>query len=316
MSNDTQRLLTLAQDRLRRGSRSMPRSTTLAELLAQEPDDADAHALLALCLVRRRRLYAADLEASRPPCGSNRSRRSRTSRLASVSTSPGAALQIRRIAPAACTADRIRPQPPATAGARCCTRCGDGARRPLNESNARARSHRTMSRTLPFAARLAFERGRRDDAGTPSPWKRWKSIPPTSIRSSCSARSRFARGRVDDARQHAVWALQNDPQGASALTLFAAIQGAQSLLLGLWWRFQSFVAGRQRTRTVHTSACRSSSSTGVLDIAFRYAERTTTGRTYLSYAWLGFCAYTWFAPVIFWRMLAKELRQVRLRKGF
>ena len=36
---------------------------TLARLLGQSPDDADAHALRALCLLRRKRLHAARLEA-------------------------------------------------------------------------------------------------------------------------------------------------------------------------------------------------------------------------------------------------------------
>jgi hypothetical protein len=38
--------------------------------------------------------------------------------------------------------------------------------------------------------------------------------------------------------------------------------------------------------------------------------------TMLSIGWLGFCVYTWFAPVLFYRSLRKELTQVHLREGF
>jgi hypothetical protein len=33
-------------------------------------------------------------------------------------------------------------------------------------------------------------------------------------------------------------------------------------------------------------------------------------------AWLAFCAYTWFAPTLFQRALAKELDEVELRDDF
>jgi len=36
----------------------------------------------------------------------------------------------------------------------------------------------------------------------------------------------------------------------------------------------------------------------------------------VSYGWLGICAYSWFAPVVYRRMLEKELQQVSLRADF
>ncbi len=38
--------------------------------------------------------------------------------------------------------------------------------------------------------------------------------------------------------------------------------------------------------------------------------------TALTYAWLATCAYTWFAPVLFRRMIDRELKTVRLDPDF
>ena len=36
----------------------------------------------------------------------------------------------------------------------------------------------------------------------------------------------------------------------------------------------------------------------------------------LSFAWLGFCVYTWFAPGIFMRSVKRELSTVKLRPDY
>ena len=64
MDIDHARSLELAQEQLQRGQ-ALAAIETLARVLGEDPEDADAHALLALCLVRRKRLHAARLEAAR-----------------------------------------------------------------------------------------------------------------------------------------------------------------------------------------------------------------------------------------------------------
>lgn len=51
------------------------------------------------------------------------------------------------------------------------------------------------------------------------------------------------RGDVSGAREHAVWALRTDGSDPDALRLLAVIKARESLLLGLWFRVGSVLAG-------------------------------------------------------------------------
>jgi hypothetical protein len=87
----------------------------------------------------------------------------------------------------------------------------------------------------------------------------------------------------------------------------------QSLLLGVWWRFNSYLT-RSTQRAI-----------GVL-VGMYLLQRTLSLwavihqremlQQLIAYGWLGICAYSWFAPVIYRRMLEKELAQVSLRPDF
>ncbi|WP_437929559.1 hypothetical protein WMF37_09900 [Sorangium sp. So ce291] len=51
------------------------------------------------------------------------------------------------------------------------------------------------------------------------------------------------RGDVSGAREHAVWALRTDRSHPDALRRLAAIKARERLLLGLWFRRSSALAG-------------------------------------------------------------------------
>jgi tetratricopeptide (TPR) repeat protein len=122
------------------------------------------------------------------------------------------------------------------------------------------------------------------------------------------------KGNVDAAREHAIWALQLDPNDEGARHLLSAIKARTSLLLGLWWRFQTFVGSGTEIRSI----------TVLLTMYLVYrataivleAQGQTALSNALPYAWLAFCAYTWVAPGLFLRALEKEMAQVRLRPEF
>lgn len=124
----------------------------------------------------------------------------------------------------------------------------------------------------------------------------------------------LARGDVAGAREHAVWALQQNAGDERALVLLAGVKARQSRLLGLWWRFNSWLSAGGEARAI------------VLAIALYLAFQVLSivllrqGRDTLSHvvdgAWLLFVAYTWVGPLWFQRKLKEELGEVRLARDF
>ena len=122
------------------------------------------------------------------------------------------------------------------------------------------------------------------------------------------------RGNVADAEGHARFALQHDATDHDGLTLWTAIKARKNPLMGLWWRFNSFVSLRSEKGQM-----------GVLIGSFVIVRLVVilAGalgwdgiERYVSLGWLAFCVYTWVAPVIFRRMLERELKSVILRNDY
>jgi tetratricopeptide (TPR) repeat protein len=124
----------------------------------------------------------------------------------------------------------------------------------------------------------------------------------------------LANGDIESAKENAIWALQLDPNDESALQLLVSIKARQSFLLGLWWRFQTFISSGSRTRAI------------VLLIGMFLLYRASTivleenklseWTSFVSAIWIAFCIYTWVAPSIFRRKLMNELKQVELKTSF
>jgi len=122
------------------------------------------------------------------------------------------------------------------------------------------------------------------------------------------------RDRLDEAREHAVWALQQNPASRSALRLIVTIKTRRSLLLGLWWRYSAWMGsiGDGRAIVVLLAAF----------VAYRFgvitADINGKGdlRDLIEVFWLGIVAYTWFGPALFTHSLKKELETVRMDRNF
>lgn len=124
----------------------------------------------------------------------------------------------------------------------------------------------------------------------------------------------LARGRISEAEQHARFALQHDAADRDALGLWTAIKARRNVLLGMWWRWNMFI-GLRSERSKIGILIGSFVLVRVMVIllgAYGYED----AETLLRQIWLGFCAYTWFAPAIFEWMLRRELRDVTLREDF
>ena len=121
-------------------------------------------------------------------------------------------------------------------------------------------------------------------------------------------------GEYREAREHAVAALQEDAQDEDALRLLGAVKARKNPFLGLWWRYEVWMASMQDKGQI-----------AVLLIAFVVYRVMTLvladfgldgAASIVRYAWLAIVAYTWVSPGIFKRMLEKDLEEVRLRDDY
>lgn len=120
----------------------------------------------------------------------------------------------------------------------------------------------------------------------------------------------LARGDAEAAERHARFVLDQDATDQGGLELWTAVKARRSKLLGVWWRWNTWISLRDDNRQVALLI-------GTF-IAVRIAIILTEELGYdaiarvLSLGWLGFCAYTWFAPELFRKWLKQELGSVRL----
>lgn len=296
--------------RLMRGGHVDQAIDVLTRLLGEAPDDADAHAALALCLVSRHRLHAAKLEAAQAlalePDGV-------LAHLAMASVSIA-----RREFPAAeahlDAARAIAPEHPENyrIAATLYRNWGRNARALEEIGKAHALDPDDPGILAQYGW-LMFLEGRREEArdfAERALQRDPEHVDALTLLGQCD----LAAGHVEDARGHAVWALQNEPGDEGALTLLAAIKARRSWLLGLWWRFHSWLTAGSSHRAIAllVGMYLAYRATGVT----LHVKQHDDAAAWLSYAWLAFCVYTWFAPAIFRRSLKREMETVRLRPDY
>jgi hypothetical protein len=81
-------------------------------------------------------------------------------------------------------------------------------------------------------------------------------------------------------------------------------------VLGLWWRANAYTVLRSERGQLALliGSFVVANLLIILAGAFGYEQLENV----LQLVWLAFCAYTWFAPGLFRRLLQQEIRQVRL----
>jgi Tfp pilus assembly protein PilF len=286
-------------------------ATELAQrALASDPDHAEAHATLALILLGARRLAAAAIEVR--------------AALALDAHDP----RIHHVAAAVLTAQRKLadawahclialegPDAPPEArvlGARICVLRGDRARARelLDEALAIDADHTGVLTQL---ARLDLAAGDLDAAAGHVALA-LRSDPVNRDTHVVAGLIDLARGDTVAAEQHARLVLAQDATDRDGLELWTAIQARRSRLLGTWWRWSMWVSLRDERRRIALligGFVLARVAIIVTDeLGFEAVSRA------LSLAWLGFCAYTWIAPAMFRRMLARSLGTVHLDPSF
>jgi Tfp pilus assembly protein PilF len=120
----------------------------------------------------------------------------------------------------------------------------------------------------------------------------------------------LAKGDDASAETHARFVLNQDAMHDAGLKLFTAIKAKRSPLLGVWWRWNTFISMRDDQRQI-ALLIGTFVIARILIIVTDELGYETLSR-FLSLGWLGFCAYTWFAPELFRSWLKAELGSVKL----
>ncbi len=122
------------------------------------------------------------------------------------------------------------------------------------------------------------------------------------------------RGQIEAARDHAVWAIRHDPTNDMALRLMAGIKARQSPFLGLWWRYNVWMNKIGSTRSILVLLL-AYVLYRILTMGFGDLGQQDAARI-VHFAWLGFVVYTFMGPTLFEKSLKKELSDVTLSRDF
>lgn len=278
--------------------------------LSEDPDDADAHAVLALVLLRQKRLHAAEheaqlaltLEAELP--------------LAHAAAA-SVALARRQFSRAEGHLQRLlelEPQEPDNLRLQARFYGLTGKQEQRREALMRALSFGPDDPyTLTALGDEALERGDLVEAER-------------RARETLAADAQFLdglvlmgqvhvrRGQLEEARDHALWALRQNASDPGALRLLVEIQARKSWVLGLWWRWATWMGTLSDTRgmlvLLGAFAAQRVATQAALDL------EAPTAATLIMLVWLGIVAYSWIGPSLFNRMLERELKGVKLDERF
>lgn len=298
-----------ARRQLARGD-SLGAIESLRQALGDDPDDPALHALLAAALLGARRRHAARHEAEQ-----------------AVALAPDLAVVHRTLGYVHLAFHELR------RATGCFERSVELAPDDPDAHLALGRLHRAAGRAA--QARVAIDRALQLDArdtdvlvalgeldldGGRTPAARARalealqSLPEHEGALELMGRVLLAEGRAEDAREHALAILRQDATNAGAIQLLCAAKARQSLLLGLWWRWNAFMSSLGDGRTVLVLVglyvAQRLGVTALRDLGMAEAAGG------VSTAWIAFAMYTWIGPGVFARSLAKELRAVRLRTDF
>ena len=280
----------------------------LKRALTENPDLAEAHAWLALCLLRKRRLHAAVVEAGLAlPLGPEQ--------LLSHLVGAEVALAKRDFKTAGRHIETLLAEAPENPAfyrvkARWLTLTGkrherlpvlEQARRLAPdepETLAELSSHFAETGELDRARQLAEQALRID--------------PENQSALVAMGWALLLCGDKAGAREHAVDALRKDPLAPDALALLTSIKSRSNPLLGAWWHYATWMERIGPTRSVIVLL----SAFVIYRLAVIVAQQQgATGlASGIQLAWLGVVVYSFVGPVLFRKALQRELQSIELRR--
>jgi tetratricopeptide (TPR) repeat protein len=280
----------------------------LKQLLSEDPDLAEGHAWLALCLLRKRRLHAAVVEAG-------------------LATTLGPELVLSHVVAAEVSLAKRdfkaaqnhiemvlaeAPENPAwhRLKARWLTLTGKrGERLPVLE---RARSLApddpetlaALSAHFADTGQIVQARQVADEALRLEPENHSALI--------AMGTALLLQGDTAAAREHAILALRAEPLAPDGLALLTSIKTRANPLLGAWWHYATWLERIGPTRSVIVLL----SAFVLYRIAVIAAQQEGAAglAAGIQLAWLGIVVYSFVGPTLFRKALRRELESVELRR--
>jgi len=122
------------------------------------------------------------------------------------------------------------------------------------------------------------------------------------------------KGNTEEALHLARFAISQDPNSSEALRLFCDIKTSQNLFLGLWWKINSKLS--------ILSPIKASIVLIIMFLFFNLLSQLMkdldliTLSKIFSYGWLLFVIYSWLGAPMYKRQLNKELKQFRFNNDY
>jgi tetratricopeptide (TPR) repeat protein len=309
MSDETRHdhLLARAGDRIAHGDLDHA-IEVLRQLLAEDPDHGPAHALLAVCLIDKKLLGPAEIEAQAAlDCDPEEP-------LAHIAR--GLVFEAERRFDAAAEhferAIELAPD------------WSNGYLRMAHLESLRGRPYRELlDRALALdpgdadvLAAISEECSRRNDVDQAERFatQALQSDPESHDALLAMGWIRLRRGDLAGAREHAAMALSQQADSGRALHLLIAIKARRNPFLGFWFRWNLWMSSMGDRRSIAILVA------GYLIYRLATALAEDLGRddiaSILQIVWFAFVVYTWIAPSVFARMLQREQKSTRLREDY
>lgn len=280
----------------------------LRRVLTFDPDFADAHAWLAICLLRKRRLHAAAIEAERALTLGPES---------PLSQRVGAEIEMarRRFKEAERHVDQLIAMTPMDASAL-------RLRARLFALTGRERQRlpvlgEALAKDPADAATLADLASYHCDVRDSRTAQRYaeealRLEPENQSALVAMGQALLLAGDVAGAREHALLALRVDATDVGALHLMSSIKARSNPLLGLWWRYATWASAIGTSRQILVLL-------GAFVLyrvgAIAMSQAGNTGAAgVINIVWLAIVVYSFAGPQLFRNALQRELAGVELKR--
>lgn len=282
----------------------------LKELLSEQPNEAEYHALLAACLLDTKRLYACEYELN-----------------SALQLSPGntfakltnARLQIfkKKLNLALKICDEVLGQDAESIDALLLKAQVFSLQKKHDDEKAHLQQAVALApdsaRVLCAMGEYYHSVGKLEDATSYAKSALNMSAEDESANVLIGEIS-LEKGDIEAAEYHAKFAIMINPTSDAALSLFSNIKVRQNLILGLWWRLNSKLTkfGNVKSSLILILGYLIFNlvSQLLLDFNFPIAAKLT------SYAWLAIVIYSWVCLPIYYKKLNEELRSFRFNPNF
>jgi len=121
-------------------------------------------------------------------------------------------------------------------------------------------------------------------------------------------------GNTNDAIYHARFAISQNPNSEAALRLFSDIKMRENWFLGLWWRLNSSLSklGDIKISIILISGYLIFS---LLSVILRDLQYPNAG-SMVSFGWLAFVLYSWICLPLYYRQIKQEIDKFQFDKDF